>query len=93
MRLRHLSLSLALALAPSFALSDIVELKNGGRVEGKVVDNGDRVSFLIELVDGGRMTVTRSQVAKIVTISPAEEEYRRRHKDDIKDAVFVDYDD
>lgn len=72
------ALSLALACLPALATADIVELKNGGRVEGKVIDDADRTSFLVELAEGGKLTVERPQVARIITITPADEEYRRR---------------
>lgn len=76
-RLPALSLVFAACL-PVAALADIVELKNGGRVEGKVVDDADRGSILVELADGGRLTVERPRIARIVTLTPADEEYRRR---------------
>lgn len=78
MVLSRIALLLAFSLTPTGVLADVVELKNGGRVEGQVVDNGDRNTIQVKLIDGGRMTVERSQVARVVTVSPAEEEYRRR---------------
>jgi hypothetical protein len=77
MLLRFPILSLAIGLAPAWSLADIVELKSGGRVEGKVNSN-DRNSFLIELADGGKLTVDRGQVARVVTVTPDDEAYRRR---------------
>jgi HEAT repeats len=60
--------------------ADVLELKNGGRIEGQLIDanDGDQSSYMIETADGGRMTIARSEVARVVPQSKDEEEYQRR---------------
>lgn len=57
--------------------ADIIELTNGGRVEGKIVqsDEPGKSTFTIDLAVGGQLTIPRTQVARIETASPAKTEY------------------
>jgi hypothetical protein len=59
------------------AYADVLELTNGGRVEGRLVQaaDGDKKSYAVELVGGGRITIPRAQVARIDSTSTAEAEY------------------
>jgi hypothetical protein len=59
------------------AQADVFEFKNGGRVEGTLVATGDddKSKYVIDLAVGGRVTLPRSQVARIDTISASEAEY------------------
>jgi hypothetical protein len=80
---QHDLLSLAIALSCAFWASlvraDVVDLVGGGRVEGKVqqIDDADKSTFVIELADGGRLTVPRSQVARVDSTSDAEADYQK----------------
>lgn len=50
------------------ATADIVELKNGGKIEGVVVRSNDKI---VELSVGfGSMTLPRDQINRVVTVSP-----------------------
>jgi HEAT repeats/PBS lyase HEAT-like repeat len=62
------------------ARADVIELNNGGRIEGQLVDpdRDSSADYTILTASGGRITVARSEVARIVRRSPAEEEYERR---------------
>jgi hypothetical protein len=64
------------AIAPAVR-ADVFELKNGGRVEGNLVSTADqdKSKYVIELTAGGRVTLPRSQVARIDTTSASEAEY------------------
>jgi hypothetical protein len=66
------------AIAPVIC-ADVVELKNGGRVEGSVVSAAadDKSNYVIDLAAGGRLTLPRSQVARIDTTSASEAEYQK----------------
>lgn len=59
--------------------ADVLELKTGGRVEGKIRQSPDQNSsvFIVDLADGGQFTVPRSQVAHVDTISADEAEYQK----------------
>jgi HEAT repeat protein len=59
--------------------ADVFELRNGGRVEGQLVSSAsdDKSMYIIELAAGGRVTLLRSQVARIDTISASEAEYQK----------------
>src|ERR1700742_1700906 len=59
--------------------ADVVDLTGGGRIEGKVIqsDDSDKSTFVIDLADGGRLTIARSQVARIDTTTDAEAEYQK----------------
>jgi hypothetical protein len=63
-----------LAAGPAFA--DVVHLKNGGRLVGRVEDDGDRVRVVMA---GGTMTLAKDRVESVERQeTPAEEMARRR---------------
>ncbi|MEX0611182.1 MAG: hypothetical protein WD229_03600, partial [Pirellulales bacterium] len=57
--------------------ADVFELANGGRVEGRLLDSADekRSTLVIELAAGGRLTIPRSQIARVESISADDAEY------------------
>lgn len=57
--------------------ADVLLLKAGGRVEGKLLnpDQEPRTEFVMELSDGGQITLAADQVARVVRSSPAEQKY------------------
>jgi hypothetical protein len=59
--------------------ADTFELVNGGRVEGRLIETteGEQPQYVIELDRGGRMTIARSEVAKIDAASPSDVEYKK----------------
>ena len=59
---------------------DVLELKNGGRIEGQISESkdDDQTSYAVTTADGGRMTIAKSEVARVVPQSKDEEEYQRR---------------
>ncbi|HEY3393776.1 MAG TPA: HEAT repeat domain-containing protein [Lacipirellulaceae bacterium] len=61
---------------------DMFELANGGRVEGRLVESadGNDKNVVIELAGGGRMSIPRSQIARVDTISADEAEYQKRSR-------------
>jgi hypothetical protein len=72
------ALWLLLSLASGTECADVLELTNGGRVEGRLVESsGKKESFVIELAAGGRVTIPRSQVARVDSMSEAEAEYAK----------------
>ena len=50
------------------AAADIVELKNGGKIHGEIANAGDKTatSYVITTDGGGRMTIPRSEVVRIL---------------------------
>jgi hypothetical protein len=72
------------------ARGDVLELTNGGRVEGRLVEPADaqHEHLVIELHGGGRLTIPRSQVARLDSTSQAEAEYKEltRESPDTVDA-------
>jgi hypothetical protein len=70
------ALSILSACVAMLVRGDTIELANGGRIEGRVTDApSDRNMHVIELTAGGRLTLPRSQVARIDSTSEAEREY------------------
>jgi hypothetical protein len=65
---------------PRPARADVVELKNGGRIEGQIAESkdDDHSDYMIATPDGAQLTIARSDVAHIVPQSKDEEEYQRR---------------
>jgi hypothetical protein len=65
------------AIASDVARADVLELTNGGRVEGRIVQDSaaDKTRFTIELPAGGRLTITRSEVSRVDTTSEFEAQY------------------
>jgi hypothetical protein len=61
------------------ARADVFELTAGGRLEGKLLpaDEASKLNCTIELSAGGRVTVARSQIAKIETVTDAVAEYQK----------------
>jgi hypothetical protein len=61
------------------ARADVIELASGGRLEGKIVQSaeGDKANVVIDLAAGGRLSVPRSQVARVDATSNAEAEYQK----------------
>jgi hypothetical protein len=59
------------------ASADIFELANGGRIDGRVVEtaDGDQSKYVIDLAGGGRLTIPRSDVARVDATSPSDDEY------------------
>src|SRR3972149_7836682 len=75
-----LFLSLVLAAAGSGAAwADMVGPKTGGAIHGEMANAGDKQSTGYEITpDGGRMTIPRSEVVRVVSQSPQQDEYHRR---------------
>ncbi len=74
-------LTLFLAAAASGAArADVVELRNGGKIHGEIANAGDKqaTSYVISTDGGGRMTIPRSEVVRVISQSPLQEEYHRR---------------
>ena len=61
------------------ARADVFELTGGGRLEGKLLpaDEASKLNCTIELSAGGRVTIARSQIAKIDTVTDAAAEYQK----------------
>lgn len=62
----------------SATADDLVELRNGGTLSGRVVgdlDSGNSVPVTIELADGGSIQLLRGQVGRVHTLSPEEIQY------------------
>ena len=58
------------------ARGDTFELDNGGRVDGKMLDEGKTdVSVVVETPDGARLTIHRSQIAHVESMSDEEVQY------------------
>jgi hypothetical protein len=78
LRLRCTTLIL-ISMGVSTLRADTFELVNGGRVEGQLIETteGEQPQYVIELDRGGRMTVARSEVAKIDAASPSDVEYKK----------------
>jgi hypothetical protein len=76
-RAREAVTALWLAVVMGLAAhADVLELTNGGRVEGRLVQAaGDDTSYVVEIVGGGRVTVPRAQVTRVDSTSAAEAEY------------------
>ena len=70
----------ATAMSVSIAHADVLELKNGGRIEGQIAESkdDDQSSYAITTADGVRMMIARSDVARVVPQTKDEEEYQRR---------------
>jgi hypothetical protein len=68
-----------LALSGSPSHGDTFELVNGGRIEGRLLETtkGEQPQYVIELHRGGRLTVARSDVAKIDAASASDIEYQK----------------
>jgi hypothetical protein len=75
----HSTFAIAVASVVGVARADIIELANGGRLEGKVVqsDDASKQNFVIDLAAGGQLTIPRSQVTRIDTLTDAEAEYKK----------------
>ncbi len=77
------SIFLALLMAAvghGVARADVVELKNGGQIHGDVANAADKqaASYVIVTDGGGKLTIPRTEVTRVVSQSPAQEEYHRR---------------
>ncbi len=57
--------------------ADVLELKNGGKIEGTLEDSGKdaRSSYTIVTEGGARLTISRSRVKRVIRTSPTDEEY------------------
>lgn len=77
-----LLLAIVLLLCGNTARGDVFELANGGRVEGRLVESadGNDKNVVIELAGGGRMSIPRSQIGRVDTISADESEYVKRSR-------------
>jgi hypothetical protein len=65
---------------PVCARSDVIYLKSGGQLEGQVIDDDDAsaTQYVVETDLGGRITLARSQVARIDRQSDLDARYRER---------------
>ena len=61
------------------ARGDVLELSNGGRIEGRLVESSDadKESYTVELAGGGRVTIPRSQVARVESKTDLDAEYAK----------------
>jgi hypothetical protein len=81
--IRRTASILALAVLSSWihgiVRADVFELTSGGRLEGKLLpaDDASKLNCVIELSAGGHVTVARSQIAKIETVTDAVAEYQK----------------
>jgi HEAT repeats len=68
------------AVVHGVARADVVEFKNGGQLHGKVTNADDKqaASYVVVTDGGGKVTIPRSEVVRVVSQSPAQEEYHRR---------------
>src|SRR5436190_5122229 len=59
--------------------ADVFRLTGGGRLEGKLLpaDDANKLNCTIELTGGGRVTIARSQIAKIETVTEDAAEYQK----------------
>ncbi|HJQ78957.1 MAG TPA: HEAT repeat domain-containing protein [Lacipirellulaceae bacterium] len=80
--LLSLSFPVAWILLTESARGDVFELANGGRVEGRLVESadGNDKNVVIEFAGGGRISIPRSQVARVDTISAEEAEYQKQSR-------------
>ena len=65
--------------APPADLKDVIRLKNGDRITGRIVEEGED-SVVIE-TDFGKMTIPREKIASIGKAGGAEDEYKRKLKE------------
>src|SRR3954453_20522386 len=65
--------------AQGVACADVFELTGGGRLKGKLLpaDEASKLNCTIELSAGGRVTVARSQIARIEMVTDAVAEYQK----------------
>jgi len=73
---------LAMALLASGAVpacGEVFLLRNGGRVEGELLNRDEvpRRSYLVEVAPGARVRLTFAQVEKVLYVRPEEQEYER----------------
>ena len=70
------ALALVLAAFPALAAADVIELKNGGHIEGQIVsETADRV---VVDVPAGQVTIPRNRIAHLRAGASALAEYRQR---------------
>lgn len=64
---------------PDRASADIFHLTSGGQIQGELLnpDEKPRKTYLIELPEGGRLTLAADQVKETIALSADEEEYLR----------------
>jgi len=72
-----IGLSVTLVLAAGVARGDRFQLTGGGQVEGRLIESNDddKSLLVIELTDGGRLKIPRSEVTRIESRSAVEDEY------------------
>jgi hypothetical protein len=66
------------AAAP--ATADVFELKDGGQIEGALVDRSDDGLYRIRTADGAEVTLDRNQIARVVPQNEALAEYEQRSR-------------
>jgi hypothetical protein len=78
-RLSVFSLLVLFATNARLSRADVFELKDGGRIEGQLIEgaSANKVTYTIDLATGGRVTIPRSQVAKVDSKSAADAEYQK----------------
>lgn len=64
-----------LASGYGIARGDVLELTNGGRVEGTIVNAADQTGDYVLETASGRVVIARAQVARVEATSTAEKEY------------------
>jgi hypothetical protein len=74
------SLAFAVCGAPlSVAFADTFVLKSGGRIEGSLLnaDQSPRESYLVSLSCGGKITLGKNMVARVISVNSAESQYEQ----------------
>ena len=80
MRVAHAGLAVASVLLPfQLAAGAVIELSNGGRVVGEVLNpqESPRKTWIVKTADGGRVTLSSSQVKRVLYPRPEQIEYER----------------
>jgi len=74
------SMALAVWAAPfSVACADTFVLQSGGRIEGALLnaEQSPRESYLVSLPTGGKISLGKNMVTRVISTSPAETQYEQ----------------
>ena len=80
MRLSILAVGILVAIWAPTVRADLFELKDGGEVDGAVVQRSEAGDYVVRTSDGAEISLDRNSIQRVVQHDDATVEYRRKSR-------------
>ena len=80
MRLSNLAVGILVAIWAPAVRADLFELKDGGEVDGAVVERSEAGDYVVRTSEGAEISLERNSIQRVVQHDEATAEYRRKSR-------------